>query len=362
MAPAPVIHFADKTSLNMYNETRNIKGKVIKNGKELLTTQLIHNYMFGHPNSSVVLFPYSSNVAYINHHSTKFNAQLQWATDFEAHNQDWLHKDVTFLEQQWRAGENDSTTPCGVLSSYIAKESVTTIRTGLMLEFVATRDILEGEEIFIDYGDRWQTAWDQHVKDWTPVDPSKDYNNYTHCTKLSTENTEKTLYKRAETFKIEGIPIRTIEEQEINPYPRNVVTKCRVDLDIGIGNYTHAPKTTPHYKREYVEDDFKKGDKSSHQCNILKRKGMPRISFDDDDVKETSPFVYTVQIDRKKRQHQGMMTIEESHVITDVPTEAINLVNEKYTSDMFLKSAFRHEMELPDGLWPNAWMNLIQKQ
>lgn len=105
VAPALLIHFADKTTLNMYNETKNKRGKLVKNKDEFLTTQLIRNYMFGHPNSSVVLFPYSSNVAYINHHSTKFNAKLQWATNFTAHNDDWLYKDVTFLEQQWRAGE-----------------------------------------------------------------------------------------------------------------------------------------------------------------------------------------------------------------------------------------------------------------
>ena len=27
-------------------------------------------------------------------------------------------------------------------------------------------DIEEGDEIFIDYGDLWQEAWDDHVKDW----------------------------------------------------------------------------------------------------------------------------------------------------------------------------------------------------
>jgi hypothetical protein len=103
VAPAPVIHFADKSTLNIYNETR--KRKVYKNKDQLLTTQLIRNYMFGHPESSVVLFPYSSNVAYINHHSTEFNAKLQWAKNFSFHNEDWLQKDVKFLDTQWRAGE-----------------------------------------------------------------------------------------------------------------------------------------------------------------------------------------------------------------------------------------------------------------
>jgi hypothetical protein len=104
VAPAPLVHFADKTTLNMYNETRTKRGKLVKNQNELLTQQMIVNYMFGHPNSSVVLFPYSANVAYINHHATKFNAKLQWASNFSFHNEDWLYKDVKFLEQQWRAG------------------------------------------------------------------------------------------------------------------------------------------------------------------------------------------------------------------------------------------------------------------
>lgn len=104
MAPAPLVHFADKSTLDMYNTTVNKKNRIVKNSKELLTTQLIRNYMFGHPNSSVVLLPYSSNVAFINHHSSEFNARLQWASNFTAHNEDWLYKDVRFLEQQWRAG------------------------------------------------------------------------------------------------------------------------------------------------------------------------------------------------------------------------------------------------------------------
>jgi hypothetical protein len=227
-----------------------------------------------------------------------------------------------------------------------------------MLEFIATRDIQPGEEVLIDYGERWQQAWDQHVKDWTPVDPENDYNNYTHLTKLSSQSSGSIRYRRAELFKTDEGRIRTIKEEETNPYPRNVVIKCRLELDIGIGNYTHAPKTTPFYKRKFVDDDTKKGNKSpSHKCNITDRYDMPRITFDDDIIEDEGPFLYTVQVNTKKRQ--GKLTISENHVITDVPIEAIDLVNEKYTSDMFLKNAFRHEMALPDGLWPQAWMNLI---
>ena len=219
---------------------------------------------------------------------------------------------------------------------------------------------MQGEEVLIDYGDEWQKAWDQHVRDWAPVDPSNDYNNYTYLTKQSPENGGNTKYRRAEYFKMDGFPIRTQDEQKNNPYPRNVVIKCRLDLDIGIGNYTHTPKQTPFYRRKFVDDDLIKGSKSRHKCNILKRKGKQRISFDDEEVEvdDTGPFLYTIEIQNYKKK-QGRLTIHEHHEITDVPIEAIDLVNKKYTSDMFLKSAFRHEMALPDGLWPEAWMNMI---
>eukprot|EP00804_Cyclotella_cryptica_P030083 CCRYP_020715-RA/>CCRYP_020715-RA protein AED:0.33 eAED:0.33 QI:0/0.66/0.5/1/0.66/0.5/4/413/753 len=325
VAPAPLVHITDKSALIMYNETRDRNGKLIKNEKEILTTQIIRNYMFGHPNSSVVLFPYSHHVAYINHHSTEFNARLQWAKNFSFHNEDWLYKDVTFLDQQWRAG--------------------------LMLEFIATRDIKEGEEILIDYGKDWQNAWDTHVKQWTQVDPEKDFNNYTHLTKFSAMNAAKAIYRRAEFYKSDNAPIKTVAEQETDPYPRNVVFKCRVDVDIGIGNYTYAPETTPVYKRKWITKDLNVGHKKSRRCNVIERLDASSDYYGYDD----HPFMYTVEISNV-RKNQGK---RENHVITGVPFRAIDIVDEKYSSDMFLKNAFRHEMGLPDGLWPKAWMNLV---
>ena len=122
--PAPVVHITDKSAVNMYNETiGNTTGKMVRDEKVgVVQKQIIYNYMFGHPNSTVLLFPYSSNAAYINHHATEYNAELRWAKDFSFfHHEDWLEKDVEFLENQWTSG--------------------------LMLEFIALRDIQVGEEV-----------------------------------------------------------------------------------------------------------------------------------------------------------------------------------------------------------------------
>jgi SET domain-containing protein len=40
---------------------------------------------------------------------------------------------------------------------------------GLAMTFVATQDIQPGEEIFLDYGDSWEKAWNEHVEKWTPA-------------------------------------------------------------------------------------------------------------------------------------------------------------------------------------------------
>jgi hypothetical protein len=122
VAPAPLVHIADRTTTTMYDEKIGRLGNVVRDETAVVGHQIILNYMFGHPNSTVLLFPYSSNVAYINHHATGYNAEVRWAEDFSFfHKEEWMSKPVDFLEEQWT--------------------------TGLMLEFVALRDIEAGEEV-----------------------------------------------------------------------------------------------------------------------------------------------------------------------------------------------------------------------
>ena len=83
------------------------------------------------------------------------------------------------------------------------------------MEYVALHDIQPGEEVFIHYGAAWEKAWENHVKNWTPLPGSKDYvsaNDMNHD---------------VEAHDI----IRTVEEQETNPYPHSVVTSCYYDYD-----------------------------------------------------------------------------------------------------------------------------------
>ena len=85
-------------------------------------TQLIMNYCYGHPDTSLLLFPYAPVVNYINHNSTAFNAKLAWSKH-PSHKADWLER----------------------LPESIDRED----HTGLMMDLIATRDIAAGEYISV---------------------------------------------------------------------------------------------------------------------------------------------------------------------------------------------------------------------
>ena len=86
-----------------------------------------------------------------------------------------------------------------------------------MLEFVASRDIQPGEEVFIDYGEEWQNAWDEHVKKWEPISKESDLTRWTE--KRDTPSGDPvTVYELNKKY----VPVRTWAEQQANPYPHSL--------------------------------------------------------------------------------------------------------------------------------------------
>ena len=112
--PVPLVDIEDMKSLDMSSS----------DGKQLLL-----NYCFGHPKSSLVLCP-TTTVTLVNHHSRAANAELKWTT---SSNMEDEYNTVEHL-----VGLN------GPLPS-----QVNGFNTRLMLTLVASRDIQPGEEIFL---------------------------------------------------------------------------------------------------------------------------------------------------------------------------------------------------------------------
>ena len=240
---------------------------------------LILNYSFGHRHSTLILTPYGAMVNFINHSKEKANVKIQWPQqESEAHKPEWLNKDLDFLIH-------------------------TIDKIGLSFEYVALRDIKEGEEVFMDYGDEWQAAWDEHVCRWVPP---ADADTYKH----STEWKE---------------PLLTLEEQAKTPYPSNLVTVC-------VESYSYN-----HVKDEYTWTPVVRNSTDRIFCDVLDRKSQGG-----------GDYVYTVQY--KYDKHKTI-------IVHNVPKEGVQLKDNLFTADWHMEQAFRHEIMIPDDMFPEKWKN-----
>lgn len=273
----PLVH-VHRHHNEMYHQQDD---KVVRVG-----TQLFENYCYGHANSSLLFFPYSPTINFINHHSdeSKINAKLQWSEtmmDFT----EWANKPV---------------------GDILSKDHPV-----LMLDFIALRDIEEGEEIFINYGENWQQSWEHHKKHWK----------------------SPTSYIDAEEYNDNDQLVRTVSE---NPYPHNVMTICYLpkykwlDLD--------REDTPEAFNWEHGNNLMRYMD-NARPCDIIERD-------------EASNSLYTAKV--KLSEEDESLSVLVRHI----PRYAIEFVNRPYSSHQYFKGAFRHEIEIPDDIFPSAWLDL----
>lgn len=211
VAPLSLLHI-DGNRLRMWEEFE-------EGDYEELNKQLIVNYSYGHRDSTLLLFPYSPVVNFVNNNidKTGINAEMRWSTS-KYHAKDW--EDLTVEEVLQKKQAN------------------------IMLELVATRDIERGEEIYIDYGADWDDAWEEHVEGWEPVESG-------HIP-LHQMNMEQQL--------------RTIDEQRTNPYAENIMTLCFTSIT--------AEDFEDQTELEFEWEDFQavpRSLKNSWICEIIER-------------------------------------------------------------------------------------------
>ena len=66
------------------------------------------------------------------------------------------------------------------------------------------------EEIFLDYGDEWEAAWQDHLSNWKP---EPDADQYISADEMNRNNPEE---------------LKTEFEQLIDPYPPNVASHVAI--------------------------------------------------------------------------------------------------------------------------------------
>eukprot|EP00978_Attheya_sp_CCMP212_P048856 scaffold585204_cov51-Attheya_sp.AAC.1 len=201
---------------------------------------------------------------------------IQWANEsFVGHNAEWLN--------------------------YTVIELALMQKSGMSIDYIATRDIHTGDEVFMDYGKEWEEAWQEHVQTWKP---QEDAGAYRHSSFFN---------------KNESLVLKTDAEREIDPYPANLYLQCLVDV----------------IKLKDWRDSHSDSDRIN--CRIIARENVDGV------------LIYETIIiwgDNKKK------TVE------DLPREAFVFTDKVKSTDQFLPNAFRHHIGMPDGMFPDAWMNL----
>ena len=308
VAPLPMLHL-HRDHLDIYNseDINDPEEPVFLEGKQLLL-----NYCYGHPDSSLLLFPYSPTVNYINHApSSRANAKLQWSSNFNKN--DWLQMSPNELLRKHK-------------------------QAGLAMEIVATRDIVPGEEVFLDYGSEYEQAWENHTSNWK-LDDEWDY-------------------EPPDNQWLEWVPTR----EEINSRKLNV-QHARPDKFLGCHvvlpeEFGKQGEDLPDFQWTMVDGMFRT-TQHVFPCEITERV----IGFADEagyqDIRKESvsptPEVYTAIVTVDSGDES---TPPQQFISYDMPRRAIEVFDEEYAAPQFYRQAFRHEIGIPDYLFPKAWRDL----
>jgi len=338
--------------------------------------QLLLNYVFGHPDSTMALSPYGPGVQLINHNQTMANVRLDWAQPHRSnHHAELLEESVEHIRKNYPMG------------------------SVLGMEVIAIRTIEPGEELFLDYGDEWEAAWRNHVETWTPPEGSE---GYVSAIDLNTrpEHVRKPL---PNTYRGQLFRERDPETgaRKTGPFPPNVrlmmnaAWRNHTLRDLGEDlitdalmweDYDYDPVEVIYktgtvdnpYKYEFEDkeifDSLDEEDREEvidgyrrYEAKILKKREEALSRGLDDENDDEDRTLYTVVVRTRIEEHDPETLRERSgrplptydrETIEEVPRRGLKFEDLSYTQDQFLPGAFREYIRIPDEIFPEAWRNL----
>jgi len=387
--------------------------------------QLILNYMYGHPESSLLWLANAPLLHSVNHaphdqiKTVQPNAKIQWHHDEYTDAQ--LAGKPLSRRQQFHHAE---------LLEMDSREVVLKHGMGLVMDLVALRDIGENEEILIDYGKTWDDAWKKHKVDWQgTIEATKaghadgkvawkqqrklEREENERQQKLDTDNVGEHRHKQKHVQNsMTAIPLssyvtasdyndlhgtddlRTITEQRRNPYPSNIETACHFEYD-WLDDNINADETADdmtfmswykqkdHFgfcllpciiteRRDYVPGeeglDYKDDDDDDDYFVGSHRQAMnqKKLEGEENGGSATSKR-YTAKI---LDNHESNTAISyDCHIYSrfqyfymDIPREGITFVNKPHSTDQWIDQAFRQPIGLPDEMMPKIWRDLSRRK
>jgi len=344
-------------------------------------TQLLLNYCYGHPDSVLLWLPYGPLINSLNHSpSRRPNARVQWRSlgnaeidddDDDAHSagssqiiqdddnyadatdHDDIYDEMLSQRKQFHHPELLETLP----------EEVAKLHgKGLVMDLVSTRAIAAGEEVVIDYGDFWVTAWESHQAQWSEKKGPGDHNN------------AHPELKSAHVYNMltQDFKIHTITEQHHKPYPPNLQTACYFEIE-WVGDADFQEDVMAYESWNNQDDHFQ----CLLPCIIMDRNNGEETddrmvvdddNFDDDLYAETlerdddGVSINTRYTAKLIDSHEENVAVDWNchlykdfeYIYTDIPREGIIFVEKPHQSDVWLPDAFRQPIG-GNNMFPHIW-------
>ncbi|EJK56044.1 hypothetical protein THAOC_24138 [Thalassiosira oceanica] len=135
---------------------------LVSNSEHSGRYQILLNYAFGHPDSSVLLVPMAPVVEYINHAPPSGSV----ASDGDKKKKKRKGDPATNAAVRWPEPGSAATRLYGEKESWLgmSADEVAEMSGRIAIEYVATADIEKGSEVYVDYGAGWDKSWRDFVR------------------------------------------------------------------------------------------------------------------------------------------------------------------------------------------------------
>uniref|UniRef100_A0A7S4JNF3 SET domain-containing protein n=1 Tax=Odontella aurita TaxID=265563 RepID=A0A7S4JNF3_9STRA len=274
--------------------------RIENKNEDVSDKQLMLNYCFGHRKSTLLLCP-TTSVVLINH-SKRSNAKIQWS-------------DITSLENNYRFLDFDELEP--------KSDDLSEYNSRLSFDFIATEDILPGEEIFLDYGEEWERAWAKHESVWaTPKSAA-----YIPSNVLNSDSSEPILLSNDTKLHHHAYLCR------LEPFAREDAIPNIPEED-----FRANPQILPHTWNNATQAFYRDNDYLWWwPCDVV-------------DI-NADGSAFSVRVYKKS---PGLKR-DVIRRLRNVPRQAIKFVDKQYHSDQHLPNSFRHYIPIPDKIFPLHW-------